>query len=68
MNLSELLKNLRTEEIIGGTDVEITGLSTDSRLTKSGNLFFWFLFFFLLAILTFLKLLLLYLSHLKNQN
>ncbi len=40
MNLSELLKNLRTEEIIGGTDVEITGLSTDSRLTKSGNLFF----------------------------
>ncbi len=40
MNLNELLKYLRTKEILGDANVEITGLCTDSRLVKKGNLFF----------------------------
>jgi UDP-N-acetylmuramoyl-L-alanyl-D-glutamate--2,6-diaminopimelate ligase len=39
MILSELLKNISPAKIIGSTEKNITGVSIDSRLVKSGHLF-----------------------------
>ncbi len=40
MKLSELLKGLDVGRIVGGTDVEISGLAYDSRKVGRGDLFF----------------------------
>ena len=40
MQLSTLLQNLQIKEIIGTTDIEITGLCTDSQKVNKGDLFF----------------------------
>lgn len=40
MRLEKLLEFIRTKEICGDTAREITGLCTDSRKVKEGNLFF----------------------------
>lgn len=40
MKLSELIKNIEYEKILGNTNVEISGLSTDSRRVSKGDLFF----------------------------
>ena len=37
--LEELIENLRYEELINFEDVEITGISYDSKTTKSGDIF-----------------------------
>ncbi|MBD5585109.1 MAG: UDP-N-acetylmuramoyl-L-alanyl-D-glutamate--2,6-diaminopimelate ligase [Clostridia bacterium] len=42
MKLSELLKYVQAKEIIGETDIEISGLCTDSQKVKNGDLFFCF--------------------------
>lgn len=39
MKLSEVLKKVKPLEIVNGDDVEITGVCTDSRKVKPGNLF-----------------------------
>ena len=39
MKLSEVLKKVKPLEIVNGADVEITGVCTDSRKVKPGNLF-----------------------------
>ena len=39
MNLSEILRNISPETIVGSKDKDITGVSIDSRLVKSGHLF-----------------------------
>lgn len=39
MKLSELLKALKTPEVIGATDIEISGVQFDSRRVASGDLF-----------------------------
>ncbi len=39
MKLSEVLKKVRPLEVVNGADVEITGVCTDSRKVKPGNLF-----------------------------
>ncbi len=39
MKLETIVKNLRYEKTIGMTDVEISGVCTDSRKVKSGDLF-----------------------------
>lgn len=39
MKLNELLKTIQPIQVIGGTETEITGVSIDSRLVKSGHLF-----------------------------
>lgn len=39
MKLSELLKYLQVKEIAGSTDIEISGICTDSRSVKEGDLF-----------------------------
>ncbi|MBD5632082.1 MAG: UDP-N-acetylmuramoyl-L-alanyl-D-glutamate--2,6-diaminopimelate ligase [Clostridia bacterium] len=40
MKLSELLKYIEAKEIIGKTDMEISGLCTDSKSVEDGDLFF----------------------------
>ena len=40
MKIKEILQYLQVEEIIGSDDVQITGLCTDSRRVKEGDLFF----------------------------
>lgn len=40
MQLNEILKYLQVKEVIGNTDINITGLCTDSRKVKEGELFF----------------------------
>ena len=39
MKLNELLKTVQPTEIIGSTDIEITGVNIDSRLIEKGHLF-----------------------------
>ncbi|MDE6505188.1 MAG: UDP-N-acetylmuramoyl-L-alanyl-D-glutamate--2,6-diaminopimelate ligase [Clostridia bacterium] len=39
MKLCELIKNMRTKEIVGNPDVEVKGLCTDSQMVKEGDLF-----------------------------
>ena len=39
MKLNELLKYVQTLQVIGSTDIEITGVNIDSRLVEAGNLF-----------------------------
>ncbi len=39
MKLNELLKTIPPIQIIGGTEIEITGVNIDSRLVKPGHLF-----------------------------
>lgn len=39
MELNELLKNIHPIQIVGSTDIEITGVNIDSRLVETGNLF-----------------------------
>lgn len=39
MRLSELLKAIQPVEIIGSTEMEITGVNIDSRLVQAGHLF-----------------------------
>ena len=39
MKLSELLKNVKSLQVIGREDVEITGVKIDSREVKAGSLF-----------------------------
>ncbi len=40
MKVKDILQYLQVEEIIGSDDVQITGLCTDSRRVKEGDLFF----------------------------
>lgn len=40
MKLNELLNSVNYDKINGNTEVEISGLCTDSRLVKRGDLFF----------------------------
>jgi UDP-N-acetylmuramoyl-L-alanyl-D-glutamate--2,6-diaminopimelate ligase len=40
MKLSDILKGIKTAQIVGNTDIEITGLRNDSRKIVQGNLFF----------------------------
>lgn len=40
MKLGEILNYLQIKEVAGDTDIEISGLCTDSRKVKSGDLFF----------------------------
>ncbi|MDE7330081.1 MAG: UDP-N-acetylmuramoyl-L-alanyl-D-glutamate--2,6-diaminopimelate ligase [Clostridia bacterium] len=40
MKLSEILKYIRTNEVAGETDIEITGLCTNSQEVQEGDLFF----------------------------
>ena len=42
MKLNELLKYIQVKEIVGDTDVEISGLCADSQKVKEGDLFFCF--------------------------
>lgn len=42
MKLSDILKHIQPKEIIGATDIEISGLCADSRTVKKGDLFFCF--------------------------
>lgn len=39
MKLQELLKNVKPLQIVGGTDVEISGVNIDSRRIETGHLF-----------------------------
>lgn len=39
MQLNELLKEITYDEILGNTDVDVKGLSTDSRKVREGDLF-----------------------------
>ena len=39
MLLTTLIESLQTLHIAGSTDLDITGVCTDSRLVKPGNLF-----------------------------
>ena len=39
MILKELIKNIRPTEIVGSTDVEITGVNIDSRRIEKGHIF-----------------------------
>ena len=39
MKLNELLKAIQPIEVIGSTDIEISGVNIDSRLIKAGHLF-----------------------------
>lgn len=39
MKLNELLNYIHTKAIIGNTDIEIAGISTDSRKVRAGDLF-----------------------------
>ena len=39
MILNELLKAIQPVQVIGDTDVEITGVNIDSRQVENGNLF-----------------------------
>ena len=39
MTLSQLLKNIKSVQVIGSTDTDITGVNIDSRLIKPGHLF-----------------------------
>ncbi len=39
MKLSDLLKGIKTLEVVGSTDVEITGVNIDSRKIADGHLF-----------------------------
>ena len=40
MNLQILINSIKVKEVIGNTNIEITGLSYDSRKISSGNIFF----------------------------
>jgi UDP-N-acetylmuramoyl-L-alanyl-D-glutamate--2,6-diaminopimelate ligase len=40
LRLSDLIKNIPTQRTFGRLDLEITGLSQDSRTVEAGNLFF----------------------------
>jgi len=42
MQLKELLKHIQVKETVGNTDIEISGLCTDSQKVKAGDLFFCF--------------------------
>lgn len=39
MKLSELLKNIKPNQIVGNADIDITGVNIDSRKIKPGHLF-----------------------------
>lgn len=39
MKLNELLKAIQPVEVVGSTDIEITGVNIDSRLVEGGHLF-----------------------------
>lgn len=39
MKLSETLKTIKTVNIIGSTDIDLTGINIDSRRIKAGHLF-----------------------------
>lgn len=39
MKLSELLKTIQPVQVIGSTDIEISGVNIDSRLITAGHLF-----------------------------
>ena len=39
MVLSQLLKNIKPTQVVGSTDVDITGVNIDSRRIKPGHLF-----------------------------
>ena len=40
MNLKILLEQIKAETIFGNTDIDITGLSYDSRKVSAGDIFF----------------------------
>lgn len=40
MRLTELLNIIETEQIVGTTDLQVTGLACDSRQVSAGNIFF----------------------------
>lgn len=42
MKLKELLKYVQVKEMVGDTEIEISGLCTDSQKVKKGDLFFCF--------------------------
>ena len=42
MQLKELLKYVQVKETVGNTDIQISGLCTDSQKVQSGDLFFCF--------------------------
>ena len=39
MKLNELLKTVQPVQVIGNTDIEITGVDIDSRRVETGHLF-----------------------------
>ena len=39
MKLNELLKAIQPVQVVGASDIEITGINIDSRQIKAGHLF-----------------------------
>ena len=39
MRLNDIIKAISTCEIIGGADIDVTGIQMDSRLVEEGNMF-----------------------------
>ena len=39
MRLNDIIKAISTCEIIGGVDIDVTGIQMDSRLVEEGNMF-----------------------------
>ena len=50
MILNDLLGNINIKKIFGKTDIDIKGLSYDSRKTEKDYIFFFFFFFYNIAL------------------